>query len=282
MFRSQRTRQSAILTRDIVAGKQMSQGRELAVPSEVLQEAAQADDDNDEFDSIRRRRRREMRARGRHDLRSGQGLPGGFRFCTILPRGTGGVRPAGVETASRNEGARNEAARPSPAPSAGGILRQWLKYDSPELDLAHDYIWLENKEMKILRKDGSAFDTTTETREVMNLYDAKYERLIRKNGKDLSPDKARKEQARFDKAVEKRAHETPQAKAKREEAERKDAAESLVCEEEFLKAFDYRLAGSAAVNGRPAWIVDADPAPHSFPPLPFAEEPGEIPTQDMD
>ncbi|HEY3838575.1 MAG TPA: retropepsin-like aspartic protease, partial [Bryobacteraceae bacterium] len=152
-----------------------------------------------------------------------------------------------------------------PSPEARELMSRMLKYDSLDLSPARDYIYLEEKEERMIGKDGAIEDTSTETREVMNLYDAEYARLIRKNGKDLPANKARAEQARFDKAVDKRAHETPEAKARREENERKEAAENLVCEDEFLKSFDFRTSGSEVLNGRAAWIVEAEPVPHAAP-----------------
>jgi len=170
-----------------------------------------------------------------------------------------------VETAPANEAPARSIAPAAAAANVRDIVRQSLQYDSLDLAPAKDYMYLEQKDEKTLRADGSVKEATSETREVMNLYDATFERLIRKNGEELSPAKARAEQARFDKAVEKRAHETAEAKAKREEAQRKAAAEGLVCEEEFLKTFDFRLAGAATVNERLAWVVEMNPAPHAAP-----------------
>jgi hypothetical protein len=103
--------------------------------------------------------------------------------------------------------------------------------------------------------------TITETHEVMTLYDQEYLRLVSKDGKPLPPARERAEQVRFDKAVDQRAHESPAAKAKREDAERSRAAHNLVCDSEFLKLFQFRLEGSAEMNGRPAWIVEIQPLP---------------------
>jgi hypothetical protein len=104
-----------------------------------------------------------------------------------------------------------------------------------------------------------------DTWEMISRYGETSERLIRKNGKELAPDKARAEQARFDKAVNKRAHETPEAQGKRQKAERKIQAERNACREEFMRTFDFRLAGQEVVGGRPSWVIDASPVPNSAP-----------------
>ncbi|HWE06557.1 MAG TPA: retropepsin-like aspartic protease, partial [Rhizomicrobium sp.] len=143
------------------------------------------------------------------------------------------------------------------------LLRRSVKYESLDLGPPHDYIYQEEEEKKLLNPDGSVKTVTRTTREVMNLYDAQFTRLIRKDGQDLPPDKARSEQAHFDKAVEKRrreqASETPQAKAKREETERKRDAENLLCDDEFVRMFDAHISGSEEIAGRPSWIVDLTP-----------------------
>jgi len=175
-----------------------------------------------------------------------------------------GTPPAAPATTVRTAPATEPAARPTiPAAAAVDvreIVRRSLQFETLDLSPARDYVYLEDKEEHKLDAAGNTADTTTETREVLNLYGDTFERLIRKNGKDLPPDKARAEQARFDKAVDKRAHETPEAKAKREQAERKEQATDLACADEFLKAFEFRLAGTETVNGRAAWMVDAAPS----------------------
>ena len=166
----------------------------------------------------------------------------------------GGAPHAGGESE-----ARRDAPPPAAAPDAGEIMRrsaerEWLTFEPPR-----DYVFRQEKESRRLDVDGKVTDTTTETHEVIVLYDKSYERLIAKNGKPLPPAKDRAEQARFDKAVYKRAHESPRERAKREEAERKQDAERRACGAEFATLFDFRLTGTEAVNGRPAWMVDAQP-----------------------
>ncbi len=148
---------------------------------------------------------------------------------------------------------------------ARDALQRSLKFESLDLSPARDYIYIEDQVTRTLAPDGTVRTTTSQTHEVVNLYDASFERLIRKDGEELPPNKARAEQARFDKAVDKRAHETAEAKAKRQEAERKTAAEDLACDDEFMKLFTIRALGSEAVNGRPAWIAELNPLPNTAP-----------------
>jgi len=157
---------------------------------------------------------------------------------------------------------------PSPQPDATEMVRRSLKYESLDLTPAKDYVYIEDRVQRTLDSSGNVKDTSSETHEVMNLYDQAYSRLIRKNGKPLEPAKARAEQVRFDKAVARRAHETPAARSKREEAQRKDAAESLACDDEFMRTFTFRQVGSESVNGRPAWVVELEPLKNTQPRCP--------------
>jgi hypothetical protein len=155
------------------------------------------------------------------------------------------------------------------------IVQRSLQHESFDLDppTLPDYTYVVDDEEKRLNADGSVKSTNSETREVMNLYGGHFERLIRKNGQELPADKARTEQGRFDKAVEKRkreleqlgAHATPEMKAKWEEAGKKALARKVRCNEEFLKMFDLRPAGSEALNGRTAWMVDLNPHSNANP-----------------
>lgn len=104
------------------------------------------------------------------------------------------------------------AADSTPQLDAVAIVQRSLEHESFDMDppLLPDYTYTIEDEEKKLNADGSVKSTSSETREVMNLYGGHFERLVRKNGQDLPPDKARAEQARFDKAVEKRKRELEQ------------------------------------------------------------------------
>jgi hypothetical protein len=161
------------------------------------------------------------------------------------------------------------AERPSadlPA-DAQGIVRRSLEHESLDLDppTLPDYTYTVEDEEKKLNADGSVRSASSETREVMNLYGGHFERLIRRNGQELPAEKSRAEREKFDKAVEKLKRETPERKAAREEAMKKARARKNLCNEEFLKMFDARVAGSEELNGRTSWIVEMNPRPNPSP-----------------
>ncbi|HEY1759758.1 MAG TPA: hypothetical protein VGG72_30585 [Bryobacteraceae bacterium] len=156
----------------------------------------------------------------------------------------------------------------APAVSAREIVKSSLRFETLfglfDFGPPPDYLCLVELASRPVDASGQA-PHIRDTWEMMSLYGETFERLIRKNGKELAPNKARAEQARFDKAVEKRAHETPEARAKRQKAERKFQAERDACREEFMRSFDFRLAGQEVVGGRQSWVIDASPAPNSKP-----------------
>jgi clan AA aspartic protease (TIGR02281 family) len=189
--------------------------------------------------------------------------------CTAVFDGKGGCRVDGTRAETPDArtvpapGAPEAAASTLPAAGADAreLMERSLKFESLEMAPAKDYVFTQESVTKNLDADGKVKSTSSETHEVMTLYDQRYERLTHKDGKPLPAGKERSEQARFDKAVDKRAHETPEAKAKREEAERKDASHNLACDKEFLRIFTFRLDGVGEVAGRPVSIVDVSPIP---------------------
>ena len=145
------------------------------------------------------------------------------------------------------------------AQNALEIVTKSLEHDGFNAKPSRDYVFVKKDQERHFDAKGKVVGDASLTVEVAVLYDQPYERLIEKNGKPLPPDKQRAEQAKFDKAIEKRQHETPEQKAKREETERKMDAEELSCRAELAKTFTFRLTGTEVVNGRPAWVIQADP-----------------------
>ncbi len=169
------------------------------------------------------------------------------------------------------------AAQPSSGPpvDAQAIVRRSLEHESLDLDppTLPDYTYTVEDEEKKLNADGSVKSSSSETREVMNLYGGHFERVIRRNGQDLPPEKARAVREALDKAVQnlkqererQQARETPERRARREEAVKKARGRKTMCNEEFLKLFDAQVAGSEELNGRPSWIVELNPRPNQSP-----------------
>jgi hypothetical protein len=160
------------------------------------------------------------------------------------------------------------AAGQSPADPAEIMLRslehESLNFDPPAMP---NYTYTILDEERKLNLDGSVKSIISETREVMNLYGAHFERVIARNGQNLPVDKAAAEQARFDKAVERRkravkqwqASQTEDSMAHLQEAAKKSKEKRVGRNAGFLKMFDLAVVGTEALNGRTAWIVEMKP-----------------------
>ncbi|MBK7930166.1 MAG: hypothetical protein IPJ98_22655 [Bryobacterales bacterium] len=144
----------------------------------------------------------------------------------------------------------------SPPDPKAIIQRAFSRQDDLFAD-ARDYTYLRHQQMKKLDSRGNVTETETTDHEVTILYGEPYRKLIRKNGRDLSDSEARKEQRKMDDEIAKRGRD--QEKRRREaDKEREETRKALA---EVADAFDWKLDGQEAINGRPAWIIRANPRP---------------------
>jgi len=81
-----------------------------------------------------------------------------------------------------------------------------------------------------------------------------FEQLVERNGKPPSVEEERKQKEKLDKLK----RETPEERA---EQLRRREEENTSLVREVPKAFDFRLVGEEAVNGRPAYVLQATPHP---------------------
>ncbi len=108
------------------------------------------------------------------------------------------------------------------------------------------------------------------------------ERLVKKDGKPLSDREAQKENERIEKLTEKWGRESeagPEKRLAHDAEERRKAREFI---REIPDAYNFKLAGEETVNGRPAWIIDAEPRPDFRPRVPRADVLSEVPGTDLD
>lgn len=150
------------------------------------------------------------------------------------------------------------AASPAvPPPDPKSLIQRAFSRQDDFFAEARNYTYLRHQHMKELDSKGNVTETETTDHEVTILYGEPYRKLIRKNGRDLSPDEARKEQRKMDDELAKRGRE--QEKRRREaEKEREETRKALT---EVAEAFDWKLDCQESINGRPAWIIRANPRP---------------------
>jgi hypothetical protein len=156
------------------------------------------------------------------------------------------------------------------APHSGATLSEDQIHDlirrASERDLENDkqqrnYTYVERAEEKKLDGKGQVKSTEAKTHEVMALYGEQVERLIAKDDKPLSSKDAAKEEERIRKLVEKRKNESDDERKKRLEKEEKDREQGRQFVKEVNDAYNFRLAGVESLEGRDAYVIDADPRP---------------------
>ena len=103
-----------------------------------------------------------------------------------------------------------------------------------------------------IRADGT---DEVDVSEVIPLEGTPYERLIRKDGRPLTPEEQSREERKYEKAALERKKESPAKRAAR--------IEKYENERSFLKdlpnAYDCTPMGEGMVDGRPAWILGVTP-----------------------
>jgi hypothetical protein len=141
------------------------------------------------------------------------------------------------------------------------IVRKSVHHDQSNWLKAKDYTYLVRSEMRQRDSHGKITKVDQRTEEVLILFGEPYERLIAKDGKALSDSERRKEQQKLDRLMEKREKEHPEERRKRLaefDRERRKEREFL---QEIPDAYNFRLLGSDAINGRPCWMLEATPRP---------------------
>jgi hypothetical protein len=147
------------------------------------------------------------------------------------------------------------------AEDAREIVSRSVSKDLVNWSLAKDYTYLEKTQQKQFDKNGKVKKTESNVREIAIFYGQPYSRLIEKDGKPLSEQETRKEQEKLAKFTTKRENETEQQQQKR----LADREKRRIKQREFLKevvdAYDLRLAGEQKVDGKEAYVIEAEPRP---------------------
>jgi hypothetical protein len=92
---------------------------------------------------------------------------------------------------------------PAPLPDAPTLLREVEKHQRQLDKTRENYTFRSIQTVRQLDKKGGVKKIETEEREVFFVNRHRIQRLVRKNGKDLTPDEAKKEQQRVEKEAQK-------------------------------------------------------------------------------
>lgn len=143
---------------------------------------------------------------------------------------------------------------------AAAIVRQSIQ--NYERDWREAMCW-EYRQTDISKSDtGEEVDVS----EIVPLSGTPYERLLIKDGHELSPDQRKKEERKYEKALRQRESETPGER--RERIHKYEAQRAFIAD--LPSAYTFQLAGEETVNGRPAWVIHMIPKPGFIPTVPHA------------
>jgi hypothetical protein len=144
-------------------------------------------------------------------------------------------------------------------------IRQLLRYaqakDEENEKRLRDYTYIQRHEEHKLDGHGQVKEVEIRTSEVLEVYGEQVERLISKDDKPLSAEEAKKEDDKVQKVMDKRKDESEKDRRKRLEKEEKEREEDRKFVLEIADAFNFRLVGSETLDGRDAWVIDAEPRP---------------------
>lgn len=136
--------------------------------------------------------------------------------------------------------------------------------------LLRNYTYVERDDEHKLDNKGQVKSTEEKTYEVMELYSEQVQKLIEKDGKPLSQKEAAKEDEKLQKIIDKRKNESDDDRGKREQREEKEREDDRKFVLEIADAYNFRLVGTESLNGRDAWIIDAEPRPGFEPHMKYA------------
>jgi hypothetical protein len=116
------------------------------------------------------------------------------------------------------------------------------------------YTYVERDESRRRDLAGRVNSEKVDVSRTILVNDIPYEQLLERNGRPPSPE----EEKEYKDKLEKLKRETPEQRAERL---RKQEEENTSLVQEVPKAFDFQLVGEEALNGRPAYLLQATPRP---------------------
>ena len=124
-----------------------------------------------------------------------------------------------------------------------------------------NYTYISRTEQHFLDGQGRLKKTESQTTEIMALYGEQVQRLIAKDDKPLSAKDAAKEEEKIQKLMKERENESESDRNKRLQKEQKDREEERAFVREVADAYNFRFVGIEPLEGRDAYVIDAEPRP---------------------
>jgi hypothetical protein len=147
------------------------------------------------------------------------------------------------------------------------LIRSAADHDIENDQKQRDYTYTQREEERRLDGRGQVKSVETKTSEIMELYGEQVARLVAKDDQPLSAKDAAKEERKLQKLVDQRKNESAENRRKREDKEKKDREQDREFVGEVSDAYNFHLVGLATLEGRPTYILDAEPRPGYVPHL---------------
>ena len=141
------------------------------------------------------------------------------------------------------------------------LIRNSADKDVENNKRKQDYTYIRRDEERKLDKKGKAKSAESKTYEIMILAGEHAEKLIAMNDKPLSEKDAKKEDEKIQKLVSKGEKESENDRKKRLAKAEKEREEERQFVREVADAYQFHLRGTEDVNGRPSYVIDANPLP---------------------
>jgi hypothetical protein len=142
----------------------------------------------------------------------------------------------------------------SRAPGARQIMEASIAATQRDWKARLHYTYIERDENRRRDLAGRVKSEDVEVSKMILVNGVPFEQLVERNGQPPSAEQERKQKRELDKL----RRETPEQRAERL---RKQEEENTSIVKEVPKAFDFQVVGEEAVNGRPAYVLQATPHP---------------------
>jgi hypothetical protein len=172
--------------------------------------------------------------------------------------------PAGDHRAESRQGAELEI-DPRPTALSADQIKELIR-KAAEKDIENDkkqrnYTYTERVEENKLDGKGGTKSTQVRVYDVLQIYGEEAERLVSKDGKPLSDKEAKKEDEKIQKIIDKRKNESDSEREKRLKKEEKDREHDREFLKEVADAYNFTYLGTETLQGREAYVIDAQPRP---------------------
>ena len=141
------------------------------------------------------------------------------------------------------------------------LIRNSADKDVENNKRKQDYTYIRRDEERKLDNKGKVKSTESKTYEIMILAGEHAEKLIAVDDRPLSDKDAKKEDEKIQKLVSKGEKESENDRKKRRAKAEKEREEERQFVREVADAYQFHLRGMEDVNGRPSYVIDANPLP---------------------